>query len=91
MAIAMIVVLAAFYAQSYAGRVQLANAQRAGCERQKQRDYNAAIAWSVAAATRRLEGDTGTAAAYDEAATTFWRYAVTNCARAYPAASPFGF
>jgi hypothetical protein len=90
MAIAMIVVLAAFYVQSYAGRVRLVHAQRAGCERQKQRDYNAAIAWSVAAATRRLERDTGTAAAYDQAATTYWRYAVTSCASAYPSASPIG-
>lgn len=86
-----LVLVAAVFAQSYAGRVRLVDAQRGGCERTKVRDRNAAIAWSVAAATRRLEGDLGTARAYDTAAETLWRFAVIDCARTYPAATPLGF
>lgn len=80
----------AIYAQSYAGRIRIVDAQRAACHRQILRDYNAAIAWSVAAAQRRITNDVGTARAYEAAAGVFWRYAATNCDRATPAASPLG-
>jgi hypothetical protein len=87
----LVVLILATFGQSYVGRQHVVQSQRAGCERQKLRDRNAAIAWSVATAQRRLDGDIGTARAYDDAASTYWRFAVIDCGRVYPAASPRPF
>jgi hypothetical protein len=69
---------------SWVGSIQSVQSVRKGCERNRERDRNAAIAWTVAAAQRKLDGDYGTATAYDTAAETLWRFAVIDCARAFP-------
>jgi hypothetical protein len=81
---------AAFFYQSYEGRVVVTESGRRGCERQKTRDLNAAVAWTVAEWTRRLQGDAGTASAYDDAATTYWRFAVLDCGQQWPTPKVWG-
>lgn len=80
----------AVWAQSYEGRVEIVDTQRKACETAKGRDYNAAVAWSVAEAQRRLDDDVGTARAYGQAASAFWRFAARDCRKVYPDPSLLG-
>lgn len=82
--LAILVLIFGVWLSQYQGRITMWQAQQRGCNRSVERDLNAAVAWSVAAATRKLQGDVGTATAYSNTATVLWRFATVDCGSQYP-------
>lgn len=83
----LVMLVLSLYGQSYRDRQRNVDNQRAQCEGAKAAQTDEAIAWSVAAAQRRRDGDAGTAAAYSTSSESLWRRAARDCRRAYPNSS----
>jgi hypothetical protein len=69
---------------SYAGRVDLVNAQRSGCERSKLDRQSNAIGWRIAQDARRASGDIAVSIRYGDIAYDLERRSELDCTTVYP-------
>jgi len=82
----LLVVIGYVFYQSYQGRQDLVESQRAACERGK-KDRNAnADGWRIAEDARRAEGQFDVANKYNKIATGLERRGRINCSIAFPKA-----
>lgn len=87
--LALLVVISYVFYQSYQGRVDLVDAQRAACERGK-KDRNAnAEGWRIAEAARKADGQFTVANKYRRIASGLEARGRINCSEVFPKAGFF--